>query len=269
MFAVLAIILTTFMFTTVFSIGFSLGKNMNIMMLREQGTKSTIYLDNPTEDQILKAGECRHLNAAGIKINTGTAQSKKNSETVIALDYYNKTEFDENFSPAVSDIKGSYPSGESEIMLSRAALDALDLKKPEIGMDIAVTVGGNEKVFSLSGYYTDYSFTAGGFQGFVSKAYTDSLGLTVKDNGTLSMSSKTGSQAKLLDELSEKLTLEKGQEIISSYDVQDENGSNFIVMAVIIGMIGLIIILSGYLLIYNVMYISCLLYTSPSPRDCS
>ena len=120
MFAVLAIILTTFMFTTVFSIGFSLGKNMNIMMLREQGTKSTIYLDNPTEDQILKAGECRHLNAAGIKINTGTAQSKKNSETVIALDYYNKTEFDENFSPAVSDIKGSYPSGESEIMLSRA-----------------------------------------------------------------------------------------------------------------------------------------------------
>ena len=38
MFAVLAIILTTFMFTTVFSIGFSLGKNMNIMMLREQGT---------------------------------------------------------------------------------------------------------------------------------------------------------------------------------------------------------------------------------------
>ena len=256
MFAVLAIILTTFMFTTVFSIGFSLGKNMNIMMLREQGTKSTIYLDNPTEDQILKAGECRHLNAAGIKINTGTAQSKKNSETVIALDYYNKTEFDENFSPAVSDIKGSYPSGESEIMLSRAALDALDLKKPEIGMDIAVTVGGNEKVFSLSGYFTDYSFTAGGFQGFVSKAYTDSLGLTVKDNGTLSMSSKTGSQAKLLDELSEKLTLEKGQEIISSYDVQDENGSNFIVMAVIIGMIGLIIILSGYLLIYNVMYIS-------------
>ena len=90
MFAVLAIILTTFMFTTVFSIGFSLGKNMNIMMLREQGTKSTIYLDNPTEDQILKAGECRHLNAAGIKINTGTAQSKKNSETVIALDYYKK-----------------------------------------------------------------------------------------------------------------------------------------------------------------------------------
>lgn len=58
----------------------------------------------------------------------GNSAKQKNSETVIALDYYNKTEFDENFSPAVSDIKGSYPSGESEIMLSRAALDALDLK---------------------------------------------------------------------------------------------------------------------------------------------
>ena len=48
MFAILAIILTTFMFTTVFSIGFSLAKNINAMMLRQQGTKSTIYLPNPT-----------------------------------------------------------------------------------------------------------------------------------------------------------------------------------------------------------------------------
>ena len=39
MFAVLAIILTTFMFTTVFSIGFSLGKNMNINDAERAGYK--------------------------------------------------------------------------------------------------------------------------------------------------------------------------------------------------------------------------------------
>lgn len=42
-FIVLAIILTTFMFTTVFGIGFSLVKNINIMILREQGTKSSLF----------------------------------------------------------------------------------------------------------------------------------------------------------------------------------------------------------------------------------
>ncbi|MDE6103719.1 MAG: ABC transporter permease, partial [Oscillospiraceae bacterium] len=66
MFAVLAIVLTTFMFTTIFSIGFSLGKNMNIMMLRQQGTKSTIFISNPTEEQISQSKKCSHLNAAGL-----------------------------------------------------------------------------------------------------------------------------------------------------------------------------------------------------------
>ena len=42
-FAILAIILTTFMFTSVFTIGFSLAKNMRTMMLREQGSKATIF----------------------------------------------------------------------------------------------------------------------------------------------------------------------------------------------------------------------------------
>ena len=71
MFAVLAIILTTFMFTTVFSIGFSLAKNMNVMTLRGQGTKSTIFLANPTEEQISQVNDCKYLNAAGINIHTG------------------------------------------------------------------------------------------------------------------------------------------------------------------------------------------------------
>ena len=46
-FIILAIVLTTFMFTTVFGIGFSLVKNLSIMMLRQQGTKSSIFLNSP------------------------------------------------------------------------------------------------------------------------------------------------------------------------------------------------------------------------------
>ena len=50
LFVILAIVLTTFMFTTVFSIGFSMAKNMNIMMLRQQGTKVSILLEKPVAE---------------------------------------------------------------------------------------------------------------------------------------------------------------------------------------------------------------------------
>lgn len=256
MFAVLAIVLTTFMFTTIFSIGFSLGKNMNIMMLRQQGTKSTISVSNPTEEQISQSKKCSHLNAAGLIIHAGKAQSPDNSETVLMLDYYDKTEFEENFLPAVSDKKGKYPSAENEIMLSKVALDALEISKPSMGMNIHVKSNGEEKIFKLSGWFTDYGFTAGGFQGFVSKDYSDNLGLTVEKDGILSMSAKTGAQAKLLEELNNSLTLKDGQTIDSSYDMLDESGSNKVIMVAVFALIGFIIVFSGYLLIYNVMYIS-------------
>lgn len=256
MFAVLAIVLTTFMFTTIFSIGFSLGKNMNVMLLRQQGTKSTIFISNPTEEQITQSKKCSHLNAAGLIIHAGKAQSPDNSETVFMLDYYDKTEFEENFLPAVSDKKGKYPSSENEIMLSNAALDALEIDKPSIGMNIPVKIDGEAKIFKLSGWFTDYGFTAGGFQGFVSKDYSDNLGLTVEKDGILSISSKTGAQSKLLEELNNKLTLKNGQTIDSLYDMLDESGSNAVAIAAVFALIGFIIVFSGYLLIYNVMYIS-------------
>ncbi|MDO4944562.1 MAG: ABC transporter permease [Ruminococcus sp.] len=256
MFAVLAIILTTFMFTTVFSIGFSLGKNLNTMMLREQGTKSTVYLPNPSDEQISQVKSCDHLNAAGIRIHIASAQSPQNAETVISLDYYDKTEYEENYLPAVSGVKGSYPEADNEIMLSKAALDALKIKDPVQNTDITLKIDGEEKSFKLSGWFTDYSFTSGGFQGFVSKSYSDGLGLTAEKDGVLSASAKIGSQASLINELENSVKLKDGQEIDYTDDVQEDNVSNATVVAAAIGIIGLIIVFSGYLLIYNVMYIS-------------
>lgn len=54
LFAVLAIVLTTFMISSVFSIGISFAKNYNTMNLRLQGSTATINLPNPTDDQVKK-----------------------------------------------------------------------------------------------------------------------------------------------------------------------------------------------------------------------
>lgn len=253
-FVILAIVLTTFMFTTVFGIGFSFAQNSNIMWLRRQGTKSTVWLKQPSKKQIEQVKKAGSLNAAGIKIPAGEFTDSARKAKVM-LDYYNPTEWEENFMPAVSDIAGDYPEKEKEIMLSKAALAYLDIGKPEKGMEISLRKGKKVKVFSLSGWYTDYSYATGEFHGLVSKAYTDALGLTAEKDGVLCLSAKAGKQRRLLEELL-SVSLRDGQEFESTYDTQDETDDTTGAMIGTVGIMGGLILLSGYLLIYNVMYIS-------------
>lgn len=256
-FAVLAIILTTFMFTTVFSIGFSLGKNMNIMLIRQQGTKSSVFLENPADTQIEQAKKAEHLNAAGVQIHAGEISAENEDDLSVTVDYFDETEFNENYTPAISDINGSYPVKENEIMLSQSAMDVLGIKSPEKGMNIHLQLkDGTKEYFVLSGWFKDYKNFGSGYQALVSKAYTDSQGLSAEKNGKLSLSAKSGSQSKLLEELEKNVALNDGQEFEATFDLQEESGSNTLIIAAMIGLIGIIIVLSGYLLIYNVMYIS-------------
>lgn len=255
LFVALAIVLTTFMFTTVFSIGFSLGENMSIMAVRQQGTKSSIFLKQPDRQQIRQAKKAEYLYAAGMRIAAGSL-SDLQGENAIVLDYYDETEYRKNFCPAISGIQGAYPEADREIMLSKAALHALKIKKPVQGMEIVLLSGTEQKKFVLSGWFTDYAATSGGFHGFVSERYIRSLGLTKEKDGVLSLSAKSGRQGKLLEELERLVTLSKGQEFETSYDAQEESQGNHLVILAVLGLIGGIIILSGYLLIYNVMYIS-------------
>lgn len=249
-FVIMAIVLTTFMFTTVFTIGFSLVKNLNLMMLRQQGTKSTIFMPDPDKDQIKKVKEIKTIHSAGLKIQTGTADIP-GTKNKILLDWYDETEFNDNFCPAVSDINGTYPVKADEIMLSKSALDALKIDKPEKGMEIKLKQG----VFRLSGWFTEYAYHSGGYQGFISDAYIEKSGLSVEKNGMLCISAEPGKQSEVLSNLN-KLKLKEGQNIESGYDIQEENTDSAFVTAIIIFFVSLLIITSGYLLIYNVIYIS-------------
>lgn len=255
LFVILAIVLTTFMFTTVFSIGFSMAKNMNIMMLRQQGTKVSILLEKPVAGQVAQANKAKNLNAAGIRIPAGVFTSK-GTKAKFLMNYYDKTEYEENFLPAATDIEGTYPEKEDEIMLSKAALEILQVTEPKKGMEIELQSDSSDQAYRLSGWFTEYTYSRNGFLGFVSEKYVDGLGLTVEKDGSLCLSAKPGKQGRLLEELEELVTLHGGQEFQTSWDVQEESTGNAFVVAAAIGIMGFIIVLSGYLLIYNVMYIS-------------
>lgn len=249
---ILAIVLTTFMFTAVFTLGFSMARNINQMQLRLQGTKASITIEHPTEDQVKEIGQCPSLWAAGIQIDAQRVASKE-GEYQYLLQYYDATEFEKNLQPAITDLQGTYPKNEKDIMLTKQTLDNLGIQTPQIGQDIVFMLDGKEQLFQLSGWYTCYSK---GKTTLVSKAYMDKSGFTMQENGRVSISAKEGRQESLRDELEEQVTLRKDQKIDASYDTQSENGSNRVVIAIGIGLIAMMIVLSGYLLIYNVMYIS-------------
>lgn len=254
LFTVLAIILTTFMFTTVFGIGFSLVRNMKTMYLRQQGTKASITLARPSKEQKKQAEKAKNLHAAGIRIPAGEG-TDITGEISILLNYYDEVEFQKNFLPAVSDLKGNYPKKEGEIMLSRAGLSEMGIKEPKIGTEVTLMVDSQQKIFRLCGWFTDFSYHAG-FLGFVSKTYVDEMGLTEEGEGLLSLSAKPGKQSVLLQELEGMVKLEKDQKFEFSFDIQEENQDVEVVTAIAVILMGLIILSSGYLLIYNVMYIS-------------
>lgn len=253
-FTILAVILTTFMFTVVFGIGFSMVQNMQTMYLRQQGTRASISLERPSKEQKEQAEKAENLYAAGIQIpaGEGTDHTGKNS---FWLRYYDEVEFQKNYLPAISDQQGNYPTEENEIMLSMAGLEKLDIKNPKKGMDIKLRIDAQEKVFHLCGWFTDYSSYAG-FPAFVSKTYVDRQGLTQEGEGLLSLSSVPGRQSALLQELESMVKLEKDQKFESVFDMQEETQDAKVVTAFSVIFVGLIILSSGYLLIYNVMYIS-------------
>lgn len=67
--------------------------------------------------------------------------------------------------PAFTNVVGTYPEKENEIMLSTKTLQYLGIKNPEVGMEIELdfywndifnTSGTGMQNFLLSGYFTEY-----------------------------------------------------------------------------------------------------------------
>ncbi len=253
LFTVLAIVLTTFMLTTVFSIGFSLTKNMNTMQIRQQGSRSQIFLACPTQEQIHQAKQCSMLGHAGVMISVA-AGSPVNAEGdfEILLEYHDEENFKYNITPAVSPVTGTYPEGKNEIMMSSDALEALKIKNPQPGMEISLNVEGGMQKFILTGQFRDDTLRTSRYSCFVSKAFADSMGKTAERDGKLCMSAKTLMLRPLIGQLNENIRLSEGQD----FEIAVDNSVNNWEVAVIVIFVCFIIVISGYLLIYNIMYIS-------------
>lgn len=253
LFAVFAIILTTFMITTVFSLGINYGENMKLMQVRTAGTTADVSLAMPTKAQEQQIRDLEYVKTVGTQYMVGSVAEKNDEgrELSIALQYYDKTEWEEHYQEAIKDLEGKYPSDENEIMLSEDALSQLGVTEPKLNMEVPLSYydknGEQERTFTLSGWFHSYTGTG---MGFVSEAYCKNAGYTMAEDGVLSLSLK-----KMPDDfmrIQRDVELNENQSFSGTVSMKSSSGS-VIAMEILLVFF---IIGSGYLLIYNVLYIS-------------
>ena len=253
LFAVFAIVLTTFMITTVFSLGINYMENMELMQVRTAGTSADVSLSLPTTEQEQQIKSLDYVKTIGTQYMVGSVAEKNDEgrELSIALQYYDTTEWENHYQDAINNINGSYPTQENEIMLSEDALAQLGIETPTLNMEIPLSYydknGQQERTFTLSGWF--HSYTGVGM-GFVSESYCTNAGYTLQEDGVLSLSLN-----KMPDDfwhIQDDVQLNEDQAFHGAVSMSSSNGS---VIAMVIFLV-LFIIGSGYLLIYNVLYIS-------------
>ncbi|MEW9080620.1 ABC transporter permease [Terrisporobacter glycolicus] len=261
-FAIIAIILTTFMISSVFSIGISFAKNYKTMNLRIQGNTATTALANPTDNQIQEIESLDLFKSTGYEINVGKVilDSLTKNRTKIEIKFSNKENFENQITPCVSDIKGTYPTEENQIMASKKALEFLGKSDAKIGdkIEIPCKINGEviNKEFILRGYYTTYGVVQDIGYLLVSEKFVEENNLTLEKDGALLMTLKPELKETAPDILDKEVSLNENQKFSYSYDRTEDLSETVLIIIVLMIVIALFIVLSGYLLIYNILYIA-------------
>jgi putative ABC transport system permease protein len=268
-FAIAAIILTTVLFTTVFTIGISMLKSIEYSTMRQVGISSHGVFKYLTTQEYNILKEHKDIKEYGITIPVAVAENQELLKRQVEINYVDENGAKYRFITPL--LKGNMPMKESEILLDTITLDMLGLDY-EIGQTITLeySIEGEEytKDFVLSGYY-EGDIVSMASSACVSKEFIEK-NLTNIDQ---ELSRETGSYVGVINlsvMLNNKYNIEEKLVKIlddSGFDQEEVSlgvnwgyigsGSN-IELSNILPLIGLLllIILSGYLIIYNLFYIS-------------
>lgn len=254
-FAVAAIFLTTFMIATIFSFGISYADNYRTMTVRNDGTTASVTLTGATAEQKKDLEKAEGVKSIGEEIPVGFFEARESSLSDVYVLYKDRVNFEEQYTPAISDITGNYPVGRDEIMVSEAALKTLGISAPQEGMAVSFTFdtpdGYRSETFCLSGWFRAYVPGSTAVI-LVSEAFCQECGYGLSD-GMLTIDTGWNTAG---EDLEKYTSLGEDQEFQDRYLSGDSSTSDRIRIIALICMLALFIVLSGYLLIYNIFYIS-------------
>lgn len=258
-FIVAAISLTAFMLASVFSIGMSYYDTIAMREKRMQGSLSQMAFARPTQEQLSKIYTIDYIDIVGIGASVAITNDVLGLPE-LPISYVDQTQWEKMFCPTYTNIVGHYPEKENEIMLSRYILDALNLDHAEIGMTIPLSFSVDDKTFTenfvLSCIYTEYSHSRPGndIGIYCSKGFAEKYNALETSNLTVNIIFENNHVSENIEKLKTDLPFYDHQPYVPSPAFDDTGDS--VISCVALGLLVLFLMFAGYLLIYNVMYIS-------------
>lgn len=262
LFAIAALALTAFMITAAFSVGFSYFDTYQMQQIRFMGTTADVAVINPTEEQLAELSGSSLVLDVGIQQRLGSVDTGQMQNAKLGIVWLDDAEWKSHRLPTISGLVGDYPKSENEVMMPTWALAQMGISDPQVGLEIRLSYQIGDaydyvsETFLLSGYYKDYISTRTDNRGYVyvSTAFKDSIELPELKNSVSAM-------VRFQDNDDVEKSCEKLQRRIAFTDQQTfeivptgtANGGP-LVLAVI--ELAVFISFSGYLLIYNILYIS-------------
>lgn len=221
LFATIALALTAFMTTSVFSIGFSYFETYKMQQLRSVGTTADAAITNPTEDQLQQLKSSSIISNIGISQRLGSVDTSNMENALLGLVWLNDTEWQLHRLPTVSDIQGNYPIAQNEIMLPTWVLEQMGITTPQVGMPVKLSyqlessqqfINGD---FVLSGYYTDYISTRTDHRGsvYVSASFRESTNIPLTNGGSAMITFSSDDIKQNCNRLENSLTLTDKQSL--------------------------------------------------------
>jgi len=260
--AIISIILTTLLFTSMFTIISSLKKSMIDSDMRKTGTYAHAGLKHVTIDEYNKIINDKSISNSSYSIIIGDAEGdeflKLPSEVRYGEEIYAKWTF--NYPT-----KGMMPKEKKEIATSTLVLDALGIPH-ELGQEIKLKIETDYNViqenFTLCGIWEgdeiSYRQTI-----WLSQEYCNDIAPLTNIPSDGSVTKSTGYLDGLIMFPSEGNIEEQGSVLVNRYGLDDILTTNWaydteemdVQNLMLTAFIAIIIFLSGYLLIYNIFYI--------------
>jgi len=255
-----AVVLTAFMVTSVFSAGISGLQTLRINPFRFEGTLTHMAMPISDPTQLQALDELEYVRNFGMMGHVAHAHMDDICGLMIFIDENIWRNF---VTPVFSRVVGRHSAGTYDIMLSRHKLHMLDIENPYIGMEIPLTftvIGDDSpltRTFTLAAMYTEYVSIMRGAATpiFVSPAFAQAYQLEHPDALSVQLIFRNRARAMgYAERLAHDMNLpDYWRTWVHPAVLRDVNPQNtYIVMGAVIAFL----MLTGFLLIYNVMYIS-------------
>lgn len=251
---VLAIMLSSFLLFSVFTVGATYLKMQRQQNIRLNGAEFDAIIYGISEEQKEILEENPTVEHYGVVMVSGVvAETEADKTPGVGLLYADDTYWKKMMAPARKFVKGHYPVEENEVMVTEDALKKCGFSDKKIGDEITFVYEINEKreaeTFRISGIWDGYGDTD---NFYMSKAFCDKQKLDAVYYGRCHISfCKKWMSDEAQQAFIDSMKLKKSQRLFYVYEYGNAT-------EIFLGLAGiaLVTVLSAYLLIYNIMYLS-------------